>query len=56
MQTTMYWVANNVQLVYGCFRGDLIQFENKVKEKHANSSDLSEFLREIKIMQFLLQQ
>ena len=55
MQTTMYWLDSNVQLVYGCFRGNLEQFEAKVKSKHANNIEwLNEFLREIEIMKTIL--
>jgi hypothetical protein len=56
MQTTIYWSEENKQVIYGCFRGDLTQFETKVREKHARSEDLAEFLREIEIMKFLINQ
>lgn len=56
MQTTIYWNEEKEQVVYGCFRGDLTKFETKVREKHAASGDLAEFLREIEIMKFLINQ
>ncbi len=35
--TQVYWIDDNIQVICGCFRGDLNYFENQVKQIHANS-------------------
>lgn len=35
--TQVYWIEDNIQVVCGCFIGDLNDFENKVKQTHINS-------------------
>ena len=35
--TTIYWLDGNVQVVCGCFRGDLDDFEARVREVHSDS-------------------
>jgi hypothetical protein len=36
-QTTYYWNEEKEQIVCGCFRGTLEEFENKVKETHGDN-------------------
>ena len=54
-QTTMYWVLKNTQVVCGCWCGNLQNFENRVKEKHANTKHLQPYLKEIQIMKYLIE-
>ncbi len=37
-QTTVYWVKENIQVVCGCFRGNLIEFKNKVIERYGKGN------------------
>ena len=54
-QTTIYFnEEKNIQIVCGCFRGDIDKFECAVKETHAeNELYLSQYLEQIKIFRFL---
>ena len=36
-QTTVYWLKGDVQVICGCFRGDLNQFEDAVRATHDNN-------------------
>ena len=36
-QTTYYWTKEHEQVVCGCFKGTLSEFEAKVKETHGNN-------------------
>lgn len=35
--TTVYWIGDNVQVVCGCFKGDLQKFKYAVQETHGNN-------------------
>ena len=37
-QTSLYWVGENVQIVCGCFRGDIPAFRAAVVKKHAGTN------------------
>ena len=53
-QTTFYWIEQDVQVVCGCFRGNLEQFEAKVREAHAKTEHLQPYLKEIEKVKYLL--
>jgi len=36
-QTTYYWNEEKEQIVCGCFRGTLQEFEEKIKETHEDN-------------------
>lgn len=36
-QTSIYWVADDIQVVCGCFRGGLVKFREQVIETHGNN-------------------
>ena len=36
-QTTIYWNSELTQVICGCFKGDLEQFEATVKETHGDN-------------------
>ena len=38
-QTTVYWIEKNIQVVCGCFKGNLKQFEEKVIKKYCSSTN-----------------
>jgi len=45
VQTTVYWVdSTNIQVIYGCFKGNLKQFEEKVKKTYKDNQYEKEFL------------
>jgi hypothetical protein len=46
VQTTVYWTSTeNIQVVCGCFRGNLDEFEKAIKETHKyNEQHLSDYL------------
>ena len=53
--TSFYWTNNtDLHVVCGCFRGDLEEFELKVKKVHANTIHLNSYLKEIEKVKFLL--
>ena len=35
--TTVYWVNDNIQVVCGCFKGDLQKFKDAVQKTHGNN-------------------
>jgi hypothetical protein len=48
-QTTVYWTSDNdIQVVCGCFRGNLIQFEKQVKETHEDNNYAQQYFTFIK--------
>jgi hypothetical protein len=50
-QTTVYFLNDNIQVVTGCFRGDLKKFEGAVLTTHAdNVQHKNEYLEFIKIV------
>jgi len=56
-QTTIYWIEDNIQIICGCFKGNLLQFELAVEETHKNNPQyLEEYQKFIKICEFLIKQ
>jgi hypothetical protein len=53
-QTTVYWVKENIQVVCGCFRGNLIEFKNRVIERHGESEHAVSYLKFIKIVKSII--
>lgn len=46
--TTIYWVGNDVQVVCGCFRGNVDEWEAKIKETHKyNEKHLKDYLEQV---------
>ena len=43
--TTAYWVDNNIQVVCGCFRGNLDDFEARVIETHGDNQHAKDYLK-----------
>jgi hypothetical protein len=54
-QTTIYWNdSTNIQVICGCFRGNLEQFKEKVKQVHGNNKYAREYFNFIeKVKQFI---
>ena len=50
----MYFDENRVQIICGCFEGNLKEFQTKVKEKHAKTEHLIPYLNQIRIMKYLI--
>ena len=46
--TTVYWVDANIQVVCGCFRGDLNTFEQAVYKKYGNAHEYHNFIRRVR--------
>jgi penicillin-binding protein-related factor A (putative recombinase) len=55
-QTTIYWLDDQQQVICGCFKGTLKEFEAKVKQVHNLSSHLLSYLHQIKIMKYLIRE
>ena len=56
-QTTIYWTnKDDTQIVCGCWKGNLLEFEKQVKEVHANTEYLQPYLKQIEIMKMLVNQ
>ncbi len=53
-QTTVYWVKSDIQVVCGCFRGNLEEFENKVNETHGNNEYGQEYNNYIDIVKTIM--
>ena len=54
--TTIYWLDGNVQVVCGCFRGDLDKFEAKVMEVHGDNEHGRAYMAEIAKVRALMQE
>jgi hypothetical protein len=56
-QTTIYWTTKeDVQIKCGCWKGDITQFEDRVKKVHANTSHLQPYLKQIELFKLLVNQ
>jgi len=56
-QTTFYWTSkNDVQVVCGCYRGNLKEFEERVKQKHKETEHLIPYLNEVKKVKYLMKE
>lgn len=53
-QTTLYWGDGKQQILCGCFRGDIDNFEAKVLATHSESEHLQPYLKQIEIMKYLV--
>ena len=55
-QTNVYWTnKNDIQIICGCFDGNLIDFEKSVKDTHKNNSEyLKQYMELIDIIKYLL--
>ena len=54
--TTIYWVGNNVQVVCGCFRGNVDEWEAKIKETHKyNEKHLKDYLEQVEIVRKIME-
>jgi len=42
-RTTFYWIGENIQVVTGCFKGTLEEFENAITKTHGNSEYAKEY-------------
>jgi hypothetical protein len=56
-QTSIYWTnLNDVQIICGCWRGNIEEFEKSVNETHANTEHLQPYLKQIAIFKTLVNQ
>ena len=53
-QTTTYWLLGNIQVVCGCFRGNLSAFKEAVASKHKGNQHEQEYLQYIKIVETII--
>ena len=56
-QTYVYWInKEDIQIICGCFKGNLIDFKAKVEKTHANNEQyLNEYRKLIKQIEFLIE-
>ena len=54
-QTTTYWVGEMVQVVCGCFRGNITEFENAVTKKHGDNEHGRKYRRYINIVRKIME-
>jgi hypothetical protein len=49
-QTTVYFLEDKIQVICGCYRGNLIEFQNKVSDVYKNTNEqyYSEYMSFIK--------
>ncbi len=47
-QTTIYFLAGNIQVVCGCFRGNLEQFQEAVTEKYGTEHEYHTWIDRVK--------
>ena len=52
--TTFYWIKDVVQVVCGCFRGSLQEFEDKVKATYGRKKFGLQYTKEIKKVKYLV--
>ena len=56
-QTSIYWTnKDDVQIICGCWRGNIDEFEKRVREVHANTEHLRPYLKQIEIFKYLVNQ
>jgi hypothetical protein len=54
-QTSIYWTnKDDVQIICGCWRGNIKDFEKRVKKAHAKTEHLQPYLKQIKIFKYLI--
>lgn len=54
-QTTIYWTnKDDVQIICGCWKGNISEFEKRIKEVHAKTEHLKPYLNQIKIFKYLV--
>ena len=54
-QTSIYWTnKDDVQIICGCWRGNIEDFEKRVKEVHEKTEHLQPYLKQIKIFKMLI--
>jgi hypothetical protein len=54
-QTTVYWTSeSDVQVCCGCFRGNLKQFEERIRTTHEHSVHLKPYLNQVRIINYLI--
>ena len=52
--TYIHWTnKNDVQIICGCFKGNIEQFEARVKEVHKDTEHLQPYLKQIEIVKML---
>jgi hypothetical protein len=51
-QTTFYWNNEKEQIVCGCFKGTLLEFEEKIKETHGDNEFAQGYLKWIDAVKF----
>jgi len=56
-QTIAYWTSNNdVQIICGCFTGDLKQFEKRIKETYDDENEYrKEYDKYIETIKYLIE-
>ena len=55
-QTTIYWVGKEIQIICGCFKGDLEKFEKAVEETHGDTNYGKQYKKEIAIFKMLVKE
>ena len=56
-QTSIYWTnKEDVQIICGCWRGNIEQFEQRVKEVHGDNEYGKAYMEQIKIFKMLVKQ
>jgi hypothetical protein len=51
-QTTFYWNNEKEQIVCGCFKGTLLEFEEKIKETHGDNEFAQGYFKWIEAIKF----
>ena len=53
--TTIYWTSRkDVQIVCGCWKGNIAEFEKRVVEVHSTTEHLQSYLKQIEIFKYLV--
>ena len=54
-QTSIYWTTNDdVQIICGCWKGNIDEFEKRVRKVHATTEHLQPYLKQIEIFKMLV--
>ena len=54
-RTTIYWLDGDVQVICGCFRGNLDEFEDRVRDVHGDNKHGRAYMTEIAKVRALMQ-
>jgi hypothetical protein len=50
-----YWLAGQAQVICGCFKGTLVEFEAAVKRRHDDNDYAKQYEKQIALVKMLME-